>query len=171
MEECLKKVYNKKTQKAIETQYHTGVKTMKTYIETNKNNKSPVVKGTVTLFRKILKRMTLKRRIQKGKEDYHQTFCNPTCKATLFEAGDPDRLSPALIKSIKKELKVIDTKFNLEFWLKGRKDLFGKDKNVLKDGFYKGIDEKIVKKLRNRGAISGCYQDNATGLRLVTPLL
>lgn len=171
MEECLKKVYNKKTQKSIENQYESGKKTLKAYIETNKNNKTPYAKMAVGLFKKMLKRMTLKKRLQKGKEDYRQTFCNPTCKATMFEAGEPDRLSPALVKALKKELKEVDTPFLAKFWEKQRKELFGKDKNVLKDGFYKDIDQTIVKTLRNRGAISGCYQNNAAGLKLANPLL
>ena len=171
MEECFKKVYNKKTEKAIETQYETGKKTLKAYIETNKNNKSPPVKQMVSLFKKMLKRTTLKKRIQRGKEDYRQVFCNPTCSATLFEPGEPDHLTPGLIKALKKELRVLDIKFNSNDWVEQRKQLFGKDKNVLKDGFYKGIGQKTVKTLRNRGALSGCYQENVAGLRLVEPLL
>jgi len=171
MEECLKKVYNKKTQKSIESQYQSGTKTLKAYIDLNKNKKDPSTKNLVNIFRKMLKKITLKKRLQKGKEDYRQVFCNPTCKATLFETGDPDRLSPALIKALKKELKETDTPFVAKFWEKQRKELFGKDKNVLKDGFYKDIDETIVKRLRNRGAISGCYQNNAAGLKLTNPLL
>jgi len=62
MEECFKKVYNKKTENAIETQYKTAKKTLKAYIETNKNNKSPPVKQMVTFLKKMLKRTTLKKK-------------------------------------------------------------------------------------------------------------
>jgi len=171
MEECLKKVYNKKTQKDIETQYETGRKTLKAYVDANKNSKISLVKNLARRFKKMLKRMTLKKRMKKGEEDYRQVFCNPECKATLFEAGEPDYLSPALVKVLKKELKDFQLDFNLADWVEIRKQLFGKDKNVLKDGFYKGIGQKTVKTLRNRGALSGCYQENVAGLRLAAPLL
>lgn len=171
MEECLKKVYNKKTKKDIETQYESGKKTLKAYVDANKNTKFRLVKNIVGRFKKMLKQMTLKKRMKKGEEDYRQVFCNPDCKATLFEEGEPDKLSPDLIKALKKELKDFHLDFNVTDWVEMRKQLFGKDKTVLKNGFYKGIKKKTVKTLRNRGALSGCYQENVAGLKLVGPLL
>jgi len=171
MEECLKKLYNKKTKKEIETQYESGRKTLKAYVDANKNNKFRLVKNIVRRFKKILKQMTLKKRMKKGEEDYRQVFCNPECKATLFEEGETDKLSPDLIKALKKELKDFQLDFNVTDWVEIRKQLFGKDKTVLKDGFYKGINKNTVKTLRNRGALSGCYQENVAGLKLVGPLL
>ena len=131
MDECLKKVYNKKTQKDIETQYESGRKTLKAYVDANKNTKFRLVKNIVRRFKKMLKAMTLKKRMKKGEEDYRQIFCNPECKATLFEAGEPDHLSPALFKVLKKELKDFQLDFNVADWVEIRKQLFGKDKSPI----------------------------------------
>jgi len=88
---------------------------------------------------------TLSKFRKEKKEEYRKYFCNPGCKNTVF-------FSNKLTK------KTNLTKYHLS-----RNQLFGKNKNVLEDGFYKGLDSKTRKKLKKHGAISGCmsiYKNN-----------
>ena len=79
-------------------------------------------------------------------------YCNPGCKTTIFEDGPANELS----KSMKKKYKLAATR---KFWLQMRKELFGKDKTVLKDNFYNKLPSKTVKQLKKEGAISGCVKN------------
>ena len=79
-------------------------------------------------------------------------YCNPGCKTTIFEDGSANELS----KSMKKKYKLPATR---KFWLQMRKELFGKDKTVLKDSFYNKLPSKTVKQLKKEGAISGCAKN------------
>lgn len=86
---------------------------------------------------------TLAKFRKEKKEEYRKYFCNPGCKNTVF-------FSNKLTK------KTNLTKYHLS-----RNQI--KNKNVLEDSFYKGLDSKTRKKLKKHGAISGCmsiYKNN-----------
>jgi len=171
MEECLKKVFDKKTKKAMKTEYDNSITYAKHFILAKKNNKDILSKNLIKTFKKRLKSSTLKKKLSRSEEEYRSTFCNPTCKDTLFEAGNPSQLSEPMIKSLKKQAQYYQFKYRKEDGLRERKQIFGTDKEVLKNGFYKGLDAKTIKKLRKRGAISGCYKDNFSAMRLLNPLI
>ena len=70
----------------------------------------------------------------------------------MFEAGD---LSNAYIKELKNSFDGNATPL-INIHRAQRKKLFGNRTNVLKDDFYYKL--KTVKKLKARGAISGCVE-------------
>jgi hypothetical protein len=74
----------------------------------------------------------------------------------VFEPGDPNKLSPAFIQELIKEARRKFRPPTISIEVERRKDIFGKNKNVLENSFYKGLNAKTRKKLRNSGAISGC---------------
>jgi hypothetical protein len=81
------------------------------------------------------------------------TFCNPTCKGTMFEDKDKVTSTPKLKfirdkKTRKRYIKLI---------MKSKDQLFGKKNSILKDGFNEKIPHKIVNKMKRQGAISGCH--------------
>ena len=97
-------------------------------------------------------------------------FCNPECKNTILEKGT--ELSSEFIKEFEKNQEK-----NLKIWpkkklspeqrkkriaatlknlIKQRKEIFGKNTDVLEDGFYKKLPKEIVAKIKKEGAISGC---------------
>jgi hypothetical protein len=80
-------------------------------------------------------------------------YCNKGCKETILEDGEPDILPKSLLKQFKNDKDILD---NLR---KTRKELFGKKKSVLKDGFFEGIKSKTLKNLKKEGAISGCVRN------------
>ena len=112
--------------------------------------------------------MNLKKAKKKRMEDYRKTMCNPTCKGTLFESGEPTKLSSSFLKELKKTSK---TKDAIDYSLTLRKEIFGKKNTVLKNGFYEKLDAETVKNLKKKGAISGCYRGGLSGYDLIRPLL
>ena len=76
--------------------------------------------------------------MKEKREEYRKYFCNPGCKNTFYEA-QPKRPLNRFQRAI-------------------RKDIFGNNKNVLEDDFYKGLNRQTRKKLKNHGAISGCMK-------------
>ena len=92
--------------------------------------------------------------IKDVKESYFDNFCNPGCKNTILEPGDPDSLPKGYIKKNKINKSLIDIYENR------RKELFGKETNVLNDDFYNKLSKKTIKNLKNKGAISGCIQSD-----------
>ena len=89
---------------------------------------------------------TLDKFRKEKREEYRKFFCNPGCKNTVFEVRT---------KTMKRPLT--------SYEMLRRKEIFGKNKDVLEDSFYKGLDAKTRKKLKLRGAISGCmsmYKNN-----------
>ena len=169
--ECMKKVFDKKTKKAMKAEYDDAIAYAKAFILSKKNNKDIVSKNLIKTFKKKLKGSTLKKKMIRSEEEYRRTFCNPTCNGTLFEAGPPSKLPESVIKALKKEAKHHEYTYRKEDGLTLRKEIFGKEKDVLKNGFYKGLDAKTIKKLRKRGAVSGCYKDNFSAIRLLIPLI
>lgn len=88
-------------------------------------------------------------RIKRLQARCEMEFCNPTCKGTILEAGK--NISNAL----KNEYKKIPIMLNME--RKTRKNIFGKNTNVLKNGFYKKLEKNTVNALKKNGALSKCF--------------
>jgi len=162
--DCIQKIFNKKTEKAFEKDFEKQKKRLKLFIETHPN--TPIANN----FKKTLKNMNLKKSKKKRIDEYRNTLCNPGCKDTVFEPGPPDKLTSSYIKKLKKEPKAKE-KGLVEYQLSIRKELFGKNTNVLKDGFYQALDSDTVKKLKKKGAISGCYRGGLIAYHLLEPLL
>ena len=141
-ESCLQKVYN---EKAVDKMYKDRKAMLNALAKMLPRGKQTL--KTLDQFRK------------EKKEEYRKFFCNPGCKHTVFESGPANKLSNSFTKSLKKNKKSNLTNYQLE----RRKELFGKNKNILEDSFYKGLDAKTRKKLKKHGAISGCmsiYKNN-----------
>jgi len=170
MDPCIQKIFNKKLEKKVEEDFIKSKKVMRLAIKSMPN--TPLAR----YFKTRLKR-TLKQEKESKKKIYKEILCNPTCKDTLFEAGDPNKLTPSFIKKMLKEPKmeiVLPDKLRIKYRIEERQKLFEKNKTnktVLEDGFYKGLDKKTRKKLRSRGAISGCYEDNLQNMNLMNPVL
>jgi hypothetical protein len=166
MDACTRKIFNKKLEKEIEKEYIESKKKMKLFIQSQPN--TPLARYFKTRLKKTLKQEKKERR-----EKYKEILCNPTCKDTLFESGDPNKVPPALIKKMLKEPKleiVLPDKLRIKYRIEERQQLFGKNKNVLENGFYKGLSKKTRKKLRARGAISGCYEDTLENFKFMNPV-
>ena len=165
-ESCIQKIMNKKLEKKVEEDFIKSKKVMRLAIKSFPN--TPLAR----YFKTRLKR-TLKQEKASKKKMYKEILCNPTCKDTLFESGDPNKLTPSFIKKMLKEPKmetVLPDKLRIKYRIEERQALFGKNKTILEDGFYKGLDKKTRKKLRARGAISGCYEDNILNFNLMNPV-
>jgi hypothetical protein len=78
-------------------------------------------------------------------------YCNPTCEGTLFQDG---KKFPKNIEIDSKNEKV--RKIVLKFSKDMRKKIFGNKTTVLKNGFYKKLNSKTVKNMKEKGALSGC---------------
>lgn len=105
-------------------------------------------------FTKLLKMKPIKF-TQKQKKDSankcFKSYCNPTCKGTIFQNGKEfPKLKFTYSKT--KKAKELATKILKDF----RKQMFGKKNSVLKDGFYEKLNSKTVKELKKKGALSGC---------------
>jgi len=78
-------------------------------------------------------------------------FCNPTCEGTIFQNG---KELPEKIK--KRFLKEKTGQEIIEMLIKLRESLFNGEKTIIKNGFYKELKAKNIKKIKKNGAISGC---------------
>ena len=166
MDKCIQKIFNKKLEKKVEEDFIKSKKVMRLGIKSMPN--TPLAR----YFKTRLKR-SLKQEKATKKKMYKEILCNPTCKDTLFESGDPNKVSPSFIKKMLKEPKletVLPDKLRIKYRIEERQKLFGKNKTILEDGFYKGLSKKTRKKLRLRGAISGCYKDNLQNFNLMNPV-
>jgi len=150
MEVCLQKVFNKKAEAAFEKTYQGNKKLMEMVVKLKPEG------DLAKQYKKTLKNMTFEKEKAAMREEYRKFFCNPTCKGTVFEPGDPNKLSPTFIKELIKEAKRRFRKNTIPIELERRKEIFGKNKNVLEGNFYKGLNAKTRKRLRASGAISGC---------------
>jgi hypothetical protein len=108
------------------------------------------VKNTKEIKLKI-KEMKDKIKSRKFKEESMKlcknSFCNPGCKGTIFQNNKfPKEL-------VDKFSKHEDGEMTLKLLKKMRKNLFKGKKTILKNGFY---EELPVKKLKKKGAVSGC---------------
>jgi len=152
--DCVNKLFDEKKYNLF---YDKLVKDAKSQIDAlEKQEKTKELKNYLNTVKKSYKRMKSIKYKNKLRKDerarYLKEFCNPGCKNTMFETGSPDYLS-------EKYLKELGNESLIKIHREQRKLLFGKDKNVLVDNFYKNINSKTVKKLKKRGALSGCMKD------------
>jgi hypothetical protein len=146
----MQKVFNKKAEVAFEKGFYGRKRLMEDYVKTFPNG------NLASQYKKTLKTMTLEKEKAAMREEYRKFFCNPTCKGTVFEPGDPNKLSPTFIQELIKEAKRKFRPPTISIELERRKEIFGTKTQVLEDSFYKGLNAKTRKKLRSSGAISGC---------------
>ena len=147
VESCLTKIYN---EKAVDKMYKDRTAML--------NALAKILPKGPGKNKQTLK--TLDRFRREKKEEYRKFFCNPGCKNTVFESGPANKLPKAFAKSLKGKNKTSNL---TNYHLSRRKELFGKNKTVLEDSFYKGLDPKTRKKMKKHGAISGCmsiYKNN-----------
>ena len=85
-------------------------------------------------------------------ENCKKVYCNPGCKNTIWEDGEPNKLP----KGLKKQLR---HKLLIDFNIRKRKDMFGTRNTVLRDGFYEGLSLSATKKMKKEGSISGCINN------------
>jgi hypothetical protein len=117
--------------------------------------------------KKIVKDITYARNFKKNKKYINKLtneikqlcefdHCNPSCKETIFEKGNPNVLpkSPKMLKGLNSKTKKMVNKYRLQT----RKKLFGKKKDILKDNFYEELPLTNIKNIKKKGAISGCTE-------------
>jgi hypothetical protein len=80
-----------------------------------------------------------------------KSFCNPECKETIF-----DESTTELPKNLTKQFK--NNPESLKVFKDLKTNLFKGKKKILKDGFYEGLNPKLVQKMKSEGAISGCLR-------------
>ncbi len=90
------------------------------------------------------------------KEECKLAYCNPTCKNTIFENGNSNKLPNGYEKMLKKKMKGTKGNKLIETMKLIRKSMFKEDKSIVKNGFYKKLKSNNVKKLKKNGALSGC---------------
>jgi hypothetical protein len=120
----LQKVKNKDLSETQKKKIHSGVKKIKNKLESQKFKKDTMKQCKIS-------------------------FCNPTCKGTIFQNN---KFPNELINKYKKEKK--SGEMALKYLKNMRKDLFKGKKTVLKNGFYEKLHG--INKLKKKGAISGC---------------
>ena len=116
---------------------------------------------------KTRRKQELKRLKTQEPEEYTKcvsTFCNTTCKDTLFEPGK--WLSKGYIKkeidgflnTLNYPIRKKERERNIFIRLhrNSRKDYFNGKTNILKDGFHEKLAKHRVADLKKRGAISAC---------------
>jgi hypothetical protein len=169
MEECMRKVFNKKEEQALDKIHEEdqqGIKNRLKQHETDLRKTTDAetvtfLKNAIRLAKRQLQSSTMKQKKQDRKERIRKTYCNPGCKDTIFEPGDPNQLPKSFIRFLNQENKR-NKSWKHKTWnkpdmhLAERKKIFGNQTNVLENGFYKGLDKKTIKRLKARGAISGC---------------
>jgi len=119
-----------------------------------------LIKAQYAVQTKLLKKMGsaayLKKNLNLTMKTCRESYCNPGCKSTFYEAGK--QLPAAYLKqSFLKNPKTRKIYEDL------RKEKFGKRTNVLNDDFYENIKPGDIKKLKAVGAISGCMNGFAYG--------
>jgi transketolase len=94
---------------------------------------------------------TLNKLKKTSPEDCSVAFCNPTCEGTIFQNGNelPEKIKKKFSKK-KYGQKII------EMLIKLRESLFKGEKTIIKNGFYKELKAKNVKKIKKNGGLSGC---------------
>ncbi len=146
----------------IEKMYEDHKKFLKDYykkyeekFEEKKGKLSKYEKNSMTSFAKTIKMFEnknyKKEEIKKMKKFCENIYCNEkNCKGTLLEKGPPNKISNNLVKNFKNDKNVING------FLRARKYIFKEKSNVLKNGFYEGLNKSTIKKMKKNGAISGC---------------
>jgi hypothetical protein len=112
---------------------------------------------------KKLRKDDAKRLTNSIKKECLKKFCNPGCKDTFFSNSQTFRnLEPNIIKQLDNfKIEKLSAK-DKKAALKQAKLLFNtlrrKYKNPLKNNFYQGLRQSVVKTLKNKGAKSGCVE-------------
>lgn len=98
------------------------------------------------------------------KQKCMNSYCNPDCKNTVFEAGS--KIPNSVFVKIKSDLESNPSikKKDIPKMLKSskklanemRKIIFKNKTNVIKNNFYENLKPSDVKELKKKGAISGC---------------
>jgi len=98
-------------------------------------------------IKNIEDKLKSKKFINESMKACKNSFCNPSCKGTIFQNNE-------FPKELEKKYKEKDGKITIEYFKKMRNSLFDGKKTIIKDGFYTKL--KNIKKLKKDGAISGC---------------
>ena len=92
---------------------------------------------------------------------FERTLCNENCIGTVFENGDPNKLTPATLERIKvmsdgnKKLE----KTYRKLYKENRKKLFGTSNSIIdSDSFYNKTKKNYKKSLKDDGALSYCSE-------------
>jgi len=114
----------------------------------NKNVDTKIIKQIKLKLKKITDKLNSKKFKKDTMELCKNSFCNPSCKGTIFQNNKfPQEL-------VNKYSKQKDGKKTIKRLKQMRKNLFEGKKTIIKDGFYKKLPN--IKKLKKKGAISGC---------------
>jgi len=113
--------------------------------------------------KKLMKKSkSLKKEEKKNFDDCMNTYCNKGCKNTIYEDGDGNIFPASLERQLRSNLEKHfndDKKFIeniIDSNKKQRIDIFKNKTSVLKDSFYKKINKKTLKLLKNKKAVSCC---------------
>ena len=92
---------------------------------------------------------------------FERTLCNENCMGTVFEKGDPNKLTPNTLERIKdmsNGSKKLEKTYR-KLYTQKRKKLFGTKDNIIdSDSFYKKIKNKYKQPLKDDGALSYCSE-------------
>lgn len=118
---------------------------------------------SVKMYDSIIK--AFKKKTQKFLDNCSSAYLNDDkCTGTLFESGDDAVIVKKLMEKMVKEsdVKLNSKEYNMAktLILGMRKEMFGKKKDVLKDGFYEKLDKNDVAQLKEFGAKTGCTKVN-----------
>jgi len=132
-------------------------------------------KKTKEIFEKIIEsskydkekkdklRIKMKKDLEKAHKEFknicHEYFCNPGCKGTSYQNGSPNKLPKDYVQRLEKlfkKQKQVMSKEYIDMLITWRKKLFKNKTSVLNNSFYKKLNKKTIKTLKNKGALSGC---------------
>jgi len=124
------------------------VKTTMDMINSFASKRKNLDNETKLKIKNMKKHLNSKKSMNEVKKICKVTFCNPSCKGTIYQNNEfPKELE-------NKYSKNKDGKFMIESLKKSRNLLFKGKKTILEDDFY--IKLKNKEKLKKEGAISGC---------------
>ena len=151
---------NSKTLKSkSKSKLNTNTKKCKQFAKKEANKD---VKRLKDLFRKTLKikvgKILSKKMPSAFEEKMTILLCNPGCKNSILEPGNPNVIPNRLKKEMKKVFKTKKAQnILLRYIKKTRKKIFGKKKNVLDEhSMYENARNKDKKYLKKQGALSYC---------------
>ena len=132
------------------------------------NEKQKTAKYPIDIFKGLSKKQ-IKSYYDTTTNTCKLQMCNPECKDTILEKGT--ELSPKFIKKFEQQIKQMEKMGSkklspeqnkkrraatLKNIIKQRKAIFGKNTDVLENGFYKKLPKEMVARLKKDGANSGC---------------
>jgi hypothetical protein len=163
IEKCKKKVCGDSYMKKQKELSKSMLKRMLNHTLNKKNVSEEEKKKSVKNLKSLNK--MINKIFEKEKESLKQkcadAYCNPKCKDTIFENGK--NISKVTKKKIINEFKKKNPsakKTHTDLLLSSisdmRKSIFKNKTSVLKDNFYEGYNQKTVKSMKKKGALSGC---------------